>query len=339
MNLTRFTILIWLLSCINSIGQLTITDASFTPTNVFLQWNSTGPAYIIEVTPSLSTGEWSYVSDVLSINEVVLSNDTEVTQFYRIREVTEIYFLDAVFESNVWDSIPIKYEPTNSLYDIDVEDILMLNVNGCGITNLAGIEHYTSLKTLHCWGNPLVTLDLSKNVALTNLHCWDTNLEELDLSANTNLLLLYSGGLFTNLDVSANVKLTILGHSGDYDDTPWRLPIYFLDVTANTNLIDLAVTENRFGTIDLTHNIKLDRLWCYNNKNLTNLDLSANIALREFHCHNSSLTNTLDLSANTNLVYVDVPHNFLTKIIVADTNNLPAHFMYDDGVIITDIKE
>ncbi|MFC1499197.1 hypothetical protein ACFLS1_12120 [Verrucomicrobiota bacterium] len=73
-----------------------------------------------------------------------------------------------------------------------------------------------------------------------------------------------------------------------------------------------------------------------NENNLTALDISSNTNLTELGCAGNNLTNILDISANTNLTYVDAEKNSLTEIIVWDTNNLPATFLYDGGVIISE---
>ena len=39
------------------------------------------------------------------------------------------------------------------------------------ISNLKGIEAFTTLTSLNCYGNQLTSLDVSKNTALTHLYC------------------------------------------------------------------------------------------------------------------------------------------------------------------------
>ncbi len=41
------------------------------------------------------------------------------------------------------------------------------------LTSLKGIEYFESLTDLHCYGNQLTALDVSKNTALTELSCED----------------------------------------------------------------------------------------------------------------------------------------------------------------------
>ena len=51
-----------------------------------------------------------------------------------------------------------------------------------GIVTLRGVELFTALKKLTCWGNPIAALDVGKNAKLEELSCYDCQLEALDLS-------------------------------------------------------------------------------------------------------------------------------------------------------------
>ncbi|MBQ2498262.1 MAG: hypothetical protein II509_06420, partial [Prevotella sp.] len=55
------------------------------------------------------------------------------------------------------------------------------------IANLKGIEHFTALENLYCQGNPLKSLDVSKNTKLKELYSFYNELTELDVSKNINL--------------------------------------------------------------------------------------------------------------------------------------------------------
>ena len=73
------------------------------------------------------------------------------------------------------------------LGDKEIERITGLAVSSRGIISLKGVEHFTALQTLHCGGNQLTTLDLSKNTALTHLDCDYNQLTVLNVSKNTAL--------------------------------------------------------------------------------------------------------------------------------------------------------
>ena len=84
-------------------------------------------------------------------------------------------------------------------------------VNGLEISDLTGIEAFTSLTYLDCAKNYLDSLDVSQNTALTVLSCYGNLLTGLDVSQNTALTYLNCGwNLLTNIDVSSNTALTTL---------------------------------------------------------------------------------------------------------------------------------
>jgi len=95
----------------------------------------------------------------------------------------------------------------------------------------------------------------------------------------------------------------------------------------------LSCSNRNLTALDVSGYTNLTYLSCYFNR-LTGLDVSANTKLTELWCFGNRLTNALDLSFNTGLTHVDATNNSLTEIIVWDTNNLPATFLYDAGVTI-----
>lgn len=75
----------------------------------------------------------------------------------------------------------------NKLTDEEIKEADMLEVNEMGITNLKGIEFFTSMWFLDCSDNDLQSLDVSKNTSLGFLACYNNKLTALDLSKNTAL--------------------------------------------------------------------------------------------------------------------------------------------------------
>ena len=124
-----------------------------------------------------------------------------------------------------------------------------------GITSLKGIEYFTALTELFCYGNQLTSLDLSKNTALTRLVCLENQLTSLDVSKNTAL---------EYLDCSIN-QLTSL------------------DVSKNTALTSLYCGLNELTSLDLSKNTALEFLYCSYNQ-LTSLDVSQNTELGIIYC-------------------------------------------------------
>ena len=164
-------------------------------------------------------------------------------------------------------------------------------VSNLGISDLTGIEAFTALTALYCYGNTLSSLDISANTALTVLDCSLNSLSSLDISNNTDLYALYCSG---------NNLIT-------------------LDLSANTVLQEISCSENNLSVLDLSANTNLLYLECVFN-NLTVLNVSANTALIQLFCYANQLT-ALDLSANTELTLLDCSSNQLTELNVQNGQN------------------
>jgi hypothetical protein len=86
-----------------------------------------------------------------------------------------------------------------------------MNCDALSISDLTGIETFTSLTQLDCSNNSLTTLDLSQNTALNFLQSNNNSLTILDLSQNPGItgVFCYNNSL-TTLDLNQNMPLTIL---------------------------------------------------------------------------------------------------------------------------------
>jgi hypothetical protein len=239
-------------------APFSITNVSLSPTQINLSWEWVTNRYILERATNLTAGQFEFLGAVLSTNSAAATNDRGAS-FYRVRVVRVLSFPDTNFEAAVRDDIPIKYSPTNEMYDIDVERVETLNVSHAAVSNMAGLAEFTALTNLHCGGNALTNLDVSALVNLRALNCRENRLIELDLSTNTNLVdLRCERNALTNLDVSALAGLTAL--------RCYENDLATLDVSACTNLRDLYCQHNCLtGAIDVSVNTNLLTLMCYSN--------------------------------------------------------------------------
>ena len=171
------------------------------------------------------------------------------------------------------------------------------------ISDLTGIEEFTTLTKLWCGQNYLTSLNLSQNTALTDLNCESNNLTILDLSNNTAL---------TDLHIDSN-QLTIL------------------DVSQNTALTKLWCYGNQLTSLDVSNNTALTDLWCYGNQ-LTSLNLSGASNLEWVACHFNQLT-SLDGSTNAALNRLDVSNNQLIALDIRNGNNTNVSTSFWGGFI------
>ena len=199
----------------------------------------------------------------------------------------------------------------SSLSDTEIAAVKKINCSNKGITNLKGIEYFTSLNILWCTDNQLTALDVSENTALTKLNCCFNKLTSLDVSKNTALTELNcSVNKLTALDVSKNTALTEL-YCNDNQLTS-------LNVSKNTALISLSCVCNQLTSLDVSKNTALTKLNCSINK-LTSLDVSKNTALTKLNCSINKLT-ALDVSKNMALTELYCNDNQLTSLDLSNTN-------------------
>ena len=166
-------------------------------------------------------------------------------------------FTDAVFLQAVRNLIG----KTNGedIYQSDVRNITKLDISDLYITDLVGIEYFTALKELYCYGNDLLTLDLSHNPNLEVLDCsYNLEMDSINLSNCFKLKSLdcnYTA--LQNLDISKNADLTRL--------VCYSTNLSALDISNNLLLETLDVYDAHLVTLDITNNTRLTSLDCSSN--------------------------------------------------------------------------
>lgn len=246
---------------------------------------------------------------------------------------------------------------TNNDGEIQVSEAqatITLSFGNESISDLTGLEEFTSLETLDFATNLFSTIDLSANTSLISVELDYNGIDTITLGTLPNLeylnigyadlqtinvsncpalktLLLPSNDL-ASIDVSNNSNLENLNLAGN--------DLTSIDVSNNLNLKELNLAINMFSALDLSNNIALERITLFNNQlinldvsnninlerlsifdnQITSLDVSVNTALEILYAQNNQLS-TLDLSNNTELLFVDVSNNQLTTLELFDENN------------------
>lgn len=218
-------------------------------------------------------------------------NDTNNEETTNIPDnAFEQYLIDEGFDDVLDDKV----------LTANITSITALNLSNKGITDLTGIEDFSSLENLDISNNVLNTLNLSENTALLYLFCGDCSLTSIDVSNNINLIEL---SLFNNA-------------------------LNTIDVSANTNLDALNITNNNFSELNISQNENLTYLSISQNQ-FTNLDVSANLLLEELYAFTNQLTG-LDVSFNTALKALRVQTNKLNYLNIKNGNN--SNFTITNGV-------
>ncbi len=128
---------------------------------------------------------------------------------------------------------------------VHISGVTHLYIYNKQISDLTGIEDFTSLSVLYCFNNNLTGLDLSQNTALTDVICHTNSLNTINCTQNTALAV---------LDCSGN-NLTSL------------------DLTQNTALTSLYCNDNNLSNLNLDTNPHIEKLWCHNNNQLSELHI------------------------------------------------------------------
>jgi hypothetical protein len=181
------------------------------------------------------------------------------------------------------------------------------------IISLEGIQDFSALRELRCYGNLITELDLSSNLFLEVLWSFDNPISELNVSNNLDLYWLWANGMeLTTIDVTNNVSIEILEVGGNNLST-----IY---LTENVNLKRLILSSNQFNTIDVSQNILLEVLFIGSSL-LSSIDLSNNVNLLYLNAGDGNIS-SLDLSNNNLITRLDLRNSFLTNLDVSNLTNL-----------------
>lgn len=266
--------------------------------------------------------------------------------------INETNFPDALFREKV-----AEYDKNNDgvLSDTEISNIRSISINGDSskggdVTDLKGIEYFTSLTRLQCGHNKISKLDVSKNTALTELYCPNNELTELDLGNNTALgQLTVTNNQLKELDISKDTALTYLACANNQlkelnvskNTALTELSCSYnqlteLNVNNNTALTRIDCGSNQLSELDVSKNTALKNLSCYKNK-LTELDLSKNTALTNLLCGDNELT-SLDLSKNTALKSLECFSNKLTALDLSNNTNLEVLRCNDNKLTSLDLS-
>ncbi|MDR6844970.1 Leucine-rich repeat (LRR) protein [Flavobacterium granuli] len=275
--------------------------------------------------PIYSNANWSSIKN----NTVNFNTDCATSNLYT-------YIPDVNFENKLISLGIDSGVADGKVLTSNVDKLTALDVSSSSISDLTGIQDFTSLKELICNVNNLTMLDVSKNLALTSLECSYNKLSALDVSKNLSLeSLRCEVNYITSLDVSNNLSLgalycyTNLLSDLDVSKNLSLVTLYFdnnkistIDVSKNTILGALSYSGNNVTTIDVSKNSSLGFLNCQSNQ-VTNLDLSHNLMLNSLFCNDNQITE-LDLSKHIYFIFLLCQNNKLLNLNLKNGSNV--HF-------------
>lgn len=167
----------------------------------------------------------------------------------------------------------IKTSPIANITELIIMDRL-------GITNVEGIEAFRNLTKFQLEHNNLTSVNLSKNINLTWISLWDNKLTTLDVKALSKLQLLgTSRNPISYIDISHNLDLREIDFQNNRDASAPNYGItegyLSLDISKNTKMERIYLTDNRLTTLDVSNNPNLTDIWAEGNK-LQSLDCTKN---------------------------------------------------------------
>ena len=104
-----------------------------------------------------------------------------------------------------------------------------------------------------------------------------------------------------------------------------------IDVSNNTQLIELDCYSNQLSNLDVSKNTQLTRLSCYSNR-LRSLDVSKNTQLTSLGCSKNNLS-SLDVSKNTQLTELFCLNNKLSSLDVSRNTQLEELYCWGNNFI------
>ena len=222
-----------------------------------------------------------------------------------------------ILEFNGWgDGITLN----DSVNTLSVEMLMSLDVSNENISDLTGIEDFTSLLMLKCYSNPLTSIDVSNNIYLTDLRCQSNQLTSLDVSTNTALQYLYCySNQLTSLDVSNDTTLKEL-HCQDN-----QLTNLDLRNGNNTNMPTFTISFNATNNPNL-YCINVDDVsWSTTNWTVAN----GSINTQHYFSNNCTSTVIEEYNANKGILKI----TDLLGRETTDIKNEVLFYIYDDGTV------
>lgn len=188
--------------------------------------------------------------------------------------------------------------------------LIQLSVSGNNLTSL-NISGLTNLRRLECQYNQISTLNLTANTQLSEIWCYSNVLTSLTLPSSTNLwgVWCYSNQL-TTLNLNGNIGITSLFIQGNQ--------LTSFNFAPFVNLTLTNVSSNKWTTVNFDSNTKLTMLQCYSNTLLTDLYMRSATA---------NTINSQNFSGNKFGLKIHVHSNFLATATTLWPNYGTATYM------------
>ena len=229
---------------------------------------------------------------------------------------------DANFEQALFDQGIDTVNGDKQVLTSAISGLTLLDVSNKNIASLTGIEAFSSLAELICYGNLLTNLSVNNLTGLQYLTCANNQLTSLN---TTNLVALIdldcSNNLITTLSLTTNTKLIWLSCE--------RNQLTSLNLNGLVTLQTLDCSYNQLTSLNAS-GTDLRTLNCSNNYNeivapftyLTNINLTGLSNLTNLNCSGNVMLANLNVSGLTNLTGLYLSYNNFSTINLSGLTNL-----------------
>ena len=163
---------------------------------------------VIETTKPTTGGSFNYY---WYATFTMPASDVTVTATFKSKtngKAIKDYFPDNNFRNYI---LSLDIGKDGILTDGEIASLTTLNISNLNIESLKGIELFTSLQVLYCYGNKITSIDLSKLTLLRELYIYNNLLTSLDVSYCTRLTTLHCyNNRLTSLIITGCTSLKIL---------------------------------------------------------------------------------------------------------------------------------
>lgn len=261
-------------------------------------------------------------------NKMIQKKSSNITLSDTDIKIDVNHFPDETFRTYLLTSCDLDNDEI--LSENEIEKITEIDVTDSSyenISDLTGIEYFTSLEWLECSGTSIRKLDLTRVPSLRIVECNEcSSLIEIDVTNCKNLEQLECEDTqISEVDVTTCPKLEFLNCSSTN--------LSSIDVRKNKNLIALYLNETPITSIDVSQNMELTYLECTRSK-VISIDVSNHKKLETLYCDLSNVTN-VNVNNCSNLDSLLVGY---TKIKALDITTCPQLVqLYCTGTAIKEI--
>ncbi|MBM1104737.1 BspA family leucine-rich repeat surface protein [Aurantibacter crassamenti] len=268
-----------------------------------------------------------YIYAFTSLSDIILPQTATLKNIQIIASAEEVFdFTNHSGLEELW--LNQNTSTTNITLPTSKTTLTKLDIRNQRVSSV-DLTGFNALEDVNLGGTEVETLLLPTSTALRRLTITRHKLPSVFSFASVpNLVILYvTSNLLTtafDVDITSNTLLDDLDLSNNKMEN--------LNMTQNTLLTEVDVSRNALVTFDTSQNTLLEDLNASRN-NITSLDLSQNVALEDLNLNTNELP-TIDLTTNIELDNLNLGSNQIPTLDIT-TNTKITNLSIDDNLFTT----